>query len=221
MKTSRVFFTINLFLSTVLVFLNHIPTSKFSNPYLATSTAALIPTPLPPIVTLYGHIEYIAKIRDAASVLPSPFPSPLPLPRVRIEVWDDMGMQPLGITWTNSNGDYSITVPNNESDGIDPKLIIYADDYNNSSSTRVMVVKPNGESYAAETAVIGNNFGGTYNFDYVINEPTYANDIVQAFLIFDLMANTAYNKMQAWVTWNNTDPVKVSCQRNVSGYRTG
>jgi hypothetical protein len=199
MTTIKTFLSIIFFSLLTLLFLSN-GVRKNTSDQLPTAT------PTPDTVTLYGAIEYTAKIRDGGTATPVTNP----LPRVRIEVWDDTGSEPLGKTWVNSSGEYIITVPNNEPGGIDPKLFIYADDKkNNTFDTRVEVVNPNGISYFADTPIIGNNLHGTHRYDYTINLLSYDSDTVQAFLIFDKMANVAYNTMQSWVSWNEMSSVKV------------
>jgi hypothetical protein len=113
------------------------------------------PTPSSSSVTIEGHIYYEALSSDSGTSAPVTNP----LARVRIQVLDDSGTF-LGETWaenacpTCNAGHYSITVPNNEPNGIDPFLKIIVENFGqNPPDSRVQIVDPSGNVYTANTSI--------------------------------------------------------------------
>ena len=179
-----------------------------------TPTNTHTPSPTPSNVTIQGHIYYRAwNQEDAIWVIN-------PLARVRIQVLDDSGTY-LGETWaydaltTSDPGYYTITVPNNESGGVDPYLKVIVEDFgNNPPDSRVQVVDENGNVYTDNTGSVGTDLqsGQTYPFDYTFTQqPPYSHSefLVQAMYIFDLTANAAYNYVQDQVAWGETSTVRI------------
>lgn len=154
-------------------------------------------------VTLSGTIRYESREEDVIGAI-SPVSNNLG--RVRIEVWDDTGTSPLGVTYAVSQtGFYSITIPNNEPGGIDPRLRILATDEGAPDGRRVTVIDPTNSNvtYAINTSTIngGNLADGAYTFNYT---SPLTNPASQAFYIFDKTANFAHEKLRAQIGWNNS-----------------
>ncbi|GAB4580458.1 MAG: hypothetical protein Fur0022_31990 [Anaerolineales bacterium] len=197
------------------------PTKTPTSINTPTPTPTNTPTPSSNTVTIEGYIYYEALNRDDVTPPATPVTITNPLARVRIEIWDyPGGTTPLGETWaedvclTCNAGHYSITVPNNEADGIDPFLKIIVEDFGQTpSDSRVQVVDPSGNVYTANTDFVGTNLqsGQTpYQFDFTFTDQfPYSSDLVQAMYIFDLTANATYNYLQNEVAWNESSSVQI------------
>ena len=135
-----------------------------------------------------GRFKFIAKEKKCVNCSLTTTPARL-LRRAKIEIWDDRGTYPLATDYLDDYGRFKIEVPNTERGGIDPHLIVYAED-----GERVEVLQGAfsfvwGERYPASGPIVVDLPNTTYDIGTVTLGPSSG---TQAFYIYDQIGTQAY-----------------------------